>query len=292
MRILVIGRDGQLARALAQLNSDALSVRCVGRPELDLLDRDTIGAAITNYSPDVVINPAAYTAVDKAESEQDLAFAVNRDGAEHVAAAAKLAGIPLVHISTDYVFDGHKTSPYVETDTPDPQSVYGCSKLAGEKAVARANPDHVILRTAWVYSPWGHNFAKTMLRLAGEREVVRVVADQHGTPTYAPYIADAVAAVVNSIRTRSNGDWRGLFHLTNEGDTSWADFAAAVFEHSRQRGGPWARVEPIATKDYPTPAKRPTNSRLDTTLFSQTFGYAPPHWREGVRRFSETMLPR
>lgn len=278
-----------MARSLAQLNSEHLSVLCVGRPQLNLLDRHSIEAVMERYEPDVVVNPAAFTGVDAAESNSDLAFSVNRDGAGSVAAAAASVGIPIIHISTDYVFGGNKAGAYVETDEADPQSVYGASKLAGEQAVATANADHVILRTAWVYAPWGQNFARTMLRLAGDRPVVRVVADQQGTPTYAPDIAEAIAVVAETISRGGVDEWRGIFHLTNSGSTSWAGFAAEIFKRSRESGGPWAEVQPISSADYPTPAKRPSNSKLDTTRFSRVFKLSLPDWEDGVLRFNDAL---
>ncbi|MVS97911.1 dTDP-4-dehydrorhamnose reductase [Devosia marina] len=286
-KLLVIGQDGQVARAMAFVGSADNIVTCVGRPELDLTDPASVRAAIDRHKPDIVINPAAYTAVDKAESEVELAYAINRDGAAGVAAAAAEAGLPIVHISTDYVFGGDKAEPYLESDPTGPTGVYGASKLAGEHAVAAVNPAHVVLRTAWVYAPWGHNFARTMLRLAADRDVVRVVVDQQGTPTYAPDIAQAVLAVCRTIVASPDGkDWRGVFHLTNEGATTWAGFASEVFAQSAARGGPSARVEPITTADYPTPARRPANSRLDTGRFTRTFGHRMSDWRDAVKRFS------
>ncbi|WP_185985557.1 dTDP-4-dehydrorhamnose reductase [Aureimonas mangrovi] len=290
MKLFVTGREGQVAQALAQYAGDDVTVMCIGRPELDLGEPETIRRAIATHKPDVVVNPAAYTAVDKAESERDLAFAINRDGAGHVAAAAADLGLPVIHFSTDYVFAGDKTAPYTETDPTDPQGVYGASKLAGEKAVEAANPAHVILRTAWVYAPWGHNFARTMLRLAMDRDLVRVVADQQGTPTYAPDIAEAVIAVARVVtKAPASQDWRGVFHMTGGGETTWAGFAEAVFDHSKTQGGASADVEPITTADYPTPARRPANSRLDNTRFERVFGHALPHWQNGVARFAARM---
>ena len=196
MKILVAGRTGQVAQSLAALSTPERQFITLGRPDLDICDRASIDAAIVEHRPAAIINAAAYTAVDKAESEPDMAFAVNETGAGNLAAAASAAGLPIVHISTDYVFAGDKDGFYTEDDPVDPQSVYGRSKLAGERAVAQANPDHVILRTAWIFSPYGHNFLKTMLRLAADRDVVRVVSDQWGSPTYAPDIAQGIAAVL------------------------------------------------------------------------------------------------
>ena len=291
LKLLVIGQDGQVARAMALAGSEQFAITCVGRPEIDVTDANSIRVAIERYQPDIVINPAAYTAVDKAESEADLAFAINRDGAGNVAAAAAAAGLPIIHISTDYVFGGDKAEPYVEEDQTGPMGVYGASKLAGEQAVAAANAAHVILRTAWVYAPWGNNFARTMLRLAADRDTIRVVADQHGTPTYAPDIAEAVLAVCRTIAGAPDGtEWRGVFHMTNTGSTSWAGFAAEVFAQSAARNGPSARVEPISTADYPTPARRPNNSRLNTDRFTRVFGHRLADWESGVEKFAKAII--
>jgi dTDP-4-dehydrorhamnose reductase len=285
MRVLVTGRTGQVARSLAELRGAEFEFVARGRPDLDLTDPASILRAIADVRPCAVVNAAAYTAVDRAESDEAAAFAVNCDGAATVAATAAQHGLPVVHLSTDYVFAGDKPEPYAETDEPGPQSVYGLSKLAGEKAVVEANPAHVILRTAWVYSPFGHNFLKTMLRLAGERDGVRVVADQRGTPTYASDIAEAIAAVLRrALDDPEEADWRGTFHLVAEGETTWAGFAEAIFAASRGAGGPAARVEPIGTADYPTLARRPANSRLATMKFRRCYGHTLPEWQTGVPR--------
>ena len=285
MRILVTGREGQIARSLAVLAHDELIVTAVGRPDLDITDADSIARAIEAGRPDILVNPAAYTAVDRAESRAWDAFAINRDGARNTAAAAAAAGLPIIHVSTDYVFAGDKATPYVETDATGPTGIYGRSKLDGEQAVAAANPAHVILRTAWVYSSYGSNFLITMLRLASDRDVVRVVADQQGTPTYASDIAQGIVAVARMVLAAPSGeDWRGIFHMVAQGETSWAGFAEEIFAHSALRSGPCARVEQITTADYPTLARRPANSRLDTTKFRATFEYALPDWKDGVKR--------
>lgn len=288
LKLLVTGRDGQVAQALLALASDDLEIVAIGRPALDLTDAGSIGRAIAAEQPDVVVNAAAYTAVDKAESEEDSAFAVNADGAGKVAAAAAASGLPIIHISTDYVFPGDKATPYVETDPTGPQGAYGRSKLAGEQAVAAANPRHAILRTAWVYGAYGNNFLKTMLRVAETRDTLRVVADQHGTPTYAPDIAEGVVAVAR--RLVSDADTPvGVFHMVSSGETTWAGFAEEIFRRSAAMGGATAAVEPIGTEDYPTPARRPANSRLDTSLFTRTFGHTLPDWKTGVGRCVEAL---
>jgi dTDP-4-dehydrorhamnose reductase len=290
MRILVTGRDGQVARALVGLAGPGVVIEALGRPDLDITARASVDRAIHRFGPDILVNAAAYTAVDKAESDEAAAFAVNRDGARKAAAAAAAALIPIIHLSTDYVFSGEGTAPYREDDPTGPAGVYGRSKLEGERAVAAANPAHAILRTSWVYAPWGHNFVKTMLRLAADRDVVRVVADQYGTPTFAPDIAEGILAVARVALAQPEADgWRGVFHMTAGGETTWASFAEAVFAESAALAGPSARVEAITTADYPTPAKRPVNSRLDNSLFRTTFAHALPDWRDGTRRCVEEL---
>lgn len=280
MRILVTGREGQLARALAAMKASDLEMVCLGRPELNITSRSSVDKAISNFSPEVVVNTAAYTAVDKAESDQDAAYATNAIGAANVAAATAAVGIPVIHVSTDYVFSGDKTSPYVETDPVDPQSVYGASKLRGERAVAEANPAHIIVRTAWVYSVWGHNFLKTMLRLAQTRDEVGVVADQSGNPTYAPELARGIVAAAQvALDAPRSEHWSGIYHLAGTGDAVWADFAEMIFEASASVGGPWAQVKRIGTEDYKTPARRPMNSRLDCQKFQTVFNFSSPDWR-------------
>lgn len=285
MKLFVTGREGQLARSLLALSAPDVDVVAIGRPELDITDRASIERALDAHKPDIVVNAAAYTAVDRAESERDQAFAINRDGAENVALAAAEAGLPVIHVSTDYVFSGNADGWRHEQDPTDPQNVYGASKLAGEQALAAANPAHAILRTAWVYSPYSGNFLKTMLRLAGDRQRVGVVADQFGTPTYAPDIAEAILVAARAIvADPQNSDLQGVFHLTAQGEANWADFAREIFRQSAARGGPSAAVDAITTADYPTPARRPANSRLDTTRFATSFGHKLPDWRDGVAR--------
>lgn len=286
MRILVTGRKGQVARSLLERGPVAgHQVIALGRPDLDLAgSADAIAAAIEGERPEVIVSAAAYTAVDRAESEPELAFAINATGAGAVARAANRLGVPLVHLSTDYVFDGSKPSPYVEGDATGPTGVYGASKLAGEQAVLAAKPDSAILRTAWVYSPFGGNFVKTMLRLAADREEVSVVADQIGNPTSALDIADGVLAVAANLAGSDDPSLRGVFHMTAEGEASWANFAEAIFAASAETGGPSARVRPIATADYPTPARRPSNSRLDCSRIAAIHGVRLPPWRKSVRK--------
>ena len=282
MRLVVTGREGQVATALADLSRDGLEVVRLGRPELDLERPEGIARALSAARPDVVVSAAAHTAVDQAESEEGRARMVNAVAPGVLAEAAARLGAPMLHLSTDYVFDGLKPDPYVETDPTGPQTVYGATKLQGERAVAAAHPDHLILRTAWVYGATGKNFVRTMLRLAESREEVSVVADQRGCPTYAPDIAAALLALGQAF-LRGHGE-PGLYHLAGDGEATWAEFAAGVFEGAGKRGAPSARVRPISTRDFPTPAKRPANSRLDGGRLREVFGVTCPSWREALPR--------
>jgi dTDP-4-dehydrorhamnose reductase len=280
MRLLVTGRNGQVATALAERSADVGNIETValGRPELDLEQPDTVIAAILAAKPDVVVNAAAYTAVDKAESEPERAFAANRDGARAAAQAAAELGVPFVQLSTDYVYPGDKPDPYAEGDATGPLGVYGRSKLEGEEAVKAAHPAPLIFRTSWVYSPFGANFVKTMLRVGREREVVRVVDDQLGNPTSAIDIADAILRVAPMLP----GAPGGTYHLCGTGSTSWYGFARRIFAESAAHGGPAPRVEAITTAEYPTPAKRPANSRMDSAQFAQRFGFVLRPWEEAT----------
>jgi dTDP-4-dehydrorhamnose reductase len=284
MRIAVTGRQGQVARALLEAGR-ALGVGIItlGRPELDLAEPETIEPAIRAASPDVVVNAAAYTTVDQAEREPEIAAKINKAGAGAVAAAAKVVRVPIIHLSTDYVFDGAKTSPYVEDDPVAPTSAYGASKLDGERAVAAANCDHVILRTAWVYAPYGNNFVRTMLALAEMREEVRVVADQRGCPTYAPDIADAIIRIThNLLKDRSDPRLRGIFHLAGVGETTWAGFAETIFEYMAGMGLRRPILTPITSAEYPTRARRPANSRLNCAKLARIHGIELPHWQDSL----------
>lgn len=284
MRIAVTGRDGQVARALAERgSSEGVTVLRLGRPDLDLVRPDTILPALHAARPDVVINAAAYTAVDAAEREPDLAEAVNHRGAGAVARAAAALDLPVIQLSTDYVFDGASPRPYRPDDVPGPLGVYGRTKLAGERAVAAANPRHAIVRTSWIYSPFGRNFVKTMLDLARIRAEVGVVSDQHGCPTAAIDLADGLMAVTRGLLasdpTRPDAERQGIVHMVGHGEASWADVAEAVFARSAQKDGPWARVKRISTADYPTAAVRPANSRLDGAGLEEGYGIRLPPWR-------------
>ncbi len=291
--VLIAGAAGQVAQSMME-RAKAADVEAIalGRPTLDLTAPETIDVAIDQTEPVVVVNAAAYTAVDKAESDETLAFALNADGAGALAKSTAIRQLPLIHLSTDYVFDGAKSNPYTEDDPVAPLGVYGKSKLAGEQQVVDANSSYVIIRTSWVYSPFGANFVKTMLRLAETCDEVTVVADQIGAPTSALDIADGVFAVARRLADDAPNANTGVFHMTAAGEASWADFAEEIFKVSRAAGGPAARVKPIRTEDYPTPAKRPANSRLDCAKIEAAYRIALPDWRASVpgvvRRLLET----
>lgn len=289
MNVLVIGTEGQLARSIrerAGSHSD-LQFIFVGRPQADMSKVGSIAMAVAGSQADVVINAAAYTAVDQAEVEPDLALRINGKAAGEAAAAAAKIGARFIQISTDYVFDGRSEAPYREDDRTAPINVYGRSKLAGEELVRSANPNHLIVRTCWLYSAFGSNFVKTMLRLARERDEVRVVADQIGCPTSAHDLAEALLTTVS----RSHG-WGGTYHLASPEPCSWAELATAVFDASQRGGGPHARVIPIGTDDYPTPARRPCYSVLDSSRFAQTFGPRLPTFLESVPQVVERVLSK
>jgi dTDP-4-dehydrorhamnose reductase len=278
MKALITGAGGQLASELLALAPGGWSVEAISELDLDIRDAAAVREAVLRASPDAVLNAAAYTAVDRAESEREIAYAVNRDGAVHLAAAAAEAGARFAHVSTDFVFDGESGRPYRPDDAAAPINVYGASKLAGEEAVRALAPQALILRTAWVYSPHGGNFVKTMLRLMGERGEVRVVADQFGTPTSATTLAHTLWDLV----TAGAG---GVFHHTDAGAASWYDFAQAIGEEAFAAGLLEAepRVIPIATADYPTPARRPAFSVLDKTETWARLGRTGVHWRVALR---------
>jgi dTDP-4-dehydrorhamnose reductase len=284
IRIAVTGRHGQLARALTEAGPQlGVAVLPLGRPELDLAAPETIRPALSAARPNIVVNAAAYTAVDQAEQEPERANAINAAGAGAVATAAHALGVPVIHLSTDYVFDGLKRAPYHEGDEVAPASVYGASKLAGEQAVATIACDHVILRTAWVYAPYGKNFVRTMLGLAQTRDEVRVVSDQLGCPTYAPDIAMAIIAVARDLVSKPNDPrLRGVFNLAGGGETTWADFAAAIFSFLAGKGMRTPMLTPIASADYPTAARRPANSRLDCGKLERVYGIKLPAWRSSL----------
>lgn len=292
MRIAVTGRTGQVVQSLlARAEAANVTVIPVGRPELDLAQPEGVRQALANTQPDCIINAAAYTAVDKAEAEPDLAMRINGAGADAVAAAAAALGVPLIQLSTDYVFDGMAPRPWLEGDPTGPLSAYGRSKLAGEEAVAASGADWTILRTAWVYSPYGTNFVKTMLRLAESRDELGVVSDQLGSPTSAPDLAAAIIAMAKALAARpGDASLRGVFHAAGAGEASWADLAETVFAASAALGGPSAAVRRIATSDYPTPARRPSNSRLDCGLLAERHGLRLPLWQDSVKTCVAALL--
>jgi dTDP-4-dehydrorhamnose reductase len=292
LRIAVTGRQGQLARALGE-GGAAFNVEIVhlGRPQLDLAAPETVELALKAAEPDIVVNAAAYTAVDKAEQEPAIADLINGTSAGVVAKAARAIGVPIIQVSTDYVFEGAKSSPYVEEDPVAPTSAYGTSKLAGELAVAAATDDHVILRTAWVYAPYGKNFVRTMLKLAESRSEVRVVADQHGCPTYAPDIATAIFRIARNVLTEPfNQRLRGIFHLAGRGETSWAGFAAEIFSFLAAKGIRVPTLTSITSAEYPTPARRPPNSQLNCSKLKRIHGIELPPWRESLRICLDRLL--
>lgn len=277
MRILVTGKEGQVARCLADRVGahPAFDIVFAAREgtaiALDLADPQSVRAAVSNARPDLILSVAAYTAVDQAEDEPDLAMAVNGAAPGILAAAAREKGARIIHVSTDYVFDGSLDRAYVESDPVNPLGVYGRTKLAGEEAVRAANPDHLILRTAWVYSPYGKNFQKTMIRLAETRDTVSVVDDQIGTPTAAHDIADALLLIAQCWKSGRDTGLGKVFHFAGREEMTWCGFARRIFAESAVKGGPRANVIAITTADYPTRAARPQNSRLDRTAFDTAF---------------------
>lgn len=284
-RIAVIGRNGQVSRSLQTALGSEYDLITIGRPDADLCEPQGMKTAILAAQPDIVINPAAYTAVDRAEDEPELAQSANVYGAECAAEAAAQTGAPIIHFSTDYVFDGGKTTPYLETDAPNPLGVYGRTKLEGERCVARANPRHVILRTAWVYSATGSNFLRTMLRLCNERPSVRVVDDQFGTPTLADDLAGAVQSIVARLEADPNQqDLYGVFHATGSGATSWFHFAQAIMDGAKKRGAAHIPVHPIKARDYPAKAPRPAYSVLSSQKLKTAYGIELPDWQSALAR--------
>ena len=280
MTILVTGGTGQLASAIAA----RAPVVVAGRPRFDFDRPDSLLDTVRAAQPAIIINTAAYTAVDRAESEPEAAMRANRDGPALLARYCADAGIPLLHISTDYVFDGTKGAPYVESDATNPSGVYGATKLAGEREVLAACPRALVLRTAWVYGPRGKNFVLTMLTAAKRTGRLRVVADQIGTPSSADDIAEAILAVADRLAGAWQDEWAGVYHMAGSGWTSWHGLAGAVFEEAAACGLPHATVDAITTADWPTPARRPADSRLDCAKLERVFGLRLPHWRDAVAR--------
>lgn len=287
-RILITGSNGQLGFELERSLAPVADVIAASRDRLDLSQPTSIRQVVQEVKPDIIVSAGAYTAVDKAESEPELAIAVNGTGAGVLAEEAQQLGIPLIHVSTDYVFDGESSRPYLETDPTHPLGVYGQSKLAGEEAIRKAGGHFIILRTAWVYGVGGKsNFVKTMLRLGAEREEIRVVSDQVGSPTWTGDLASAIAQFISQM----SPDLAGTYHYTNSGVASWYDFAVAIFEEARLLGFPLKveRVVPIATVQYPTPARRPAYSVLSCAKITAALGTYPPHWRQALRKMLQEL---
>ena len=281
MKILVSGHNGQVAQALQQALADLGQVQMLGRDQLDLAHPERIAERVRALAPDLIINAAAHTAVDQAENEPELAFAINAEAPGVFAEEAARLGIPLIHYSTDYVFDGSKATPYTEDDAPNPLGVYGRSKLAGEQAIAAVGAEHLILRTSWVYSRHGRNFLLTMQRLLQEKPELRVVADQIGAPTWAGTIAASTRQLIERWQAGQAGEW-GTYHLTAQGETSWFGFAQAIAEHLENSGKPCATLLPIPSSEYPTPARRPLNSRLDCSRLQRQWQVSQPDWRQAL----------
>ncbi|WP_370640747.1 dTDP-4-dehydrorhamnose reductase [Xanthobacter sp. NFH-44] len=289
MRILLLGAGGQLGREITE-HAAKREVELIGldHTALDICDPAAVARAMEAQRPDVVINTAAYTAVDKAESEPELAARINAFAPGHIAERCARYRTPLIHVSTDYVFDGTKAAPYVEQDPVAPLGVYGRTKAAGEAAVRSAAERHIIVRTSWVYGAYGHNFLKTVLRLARERERLTIVADQHGCPT-ATY--DLAEALLTAAQAAMGEDARwGTYHFAGDGATTWHDFAAEIVRAAGPRLGKVPEVAPITTAEYPTPAKRPANSRLASDLFQRTFGLRAAPWQQRVAEVVDTLL--
>ncbi len=286
--LLVLGARGQIGSELCRHEGlNGPQVTGITHEELDITRRDDVLAAVRSSGCDAVVNAAGFTAVDRAEEESEAAFGVNCEGAGHVAEACQAAGVPLVHISTDYVFDGTKQGPYVEDDPVNPLGVYGSSKEGGERRVRAAGERHIILRTSWVFGMTGTNFVKTMLRLAGERDELSVVDDQYGCPTAA---GDIALAILHLVPQLADGRW-GTYHFCGAGRTSWFDFATEIFaQRAKMTGGQGPELNPVPAADYPTPARRPANSELDCSRLAAAFGVTPRPWREGLAEVLKDIL--
>lgn len=280
MKVLITGSNGQVGHCLVSQLKNESEILAVDRNELDITDREAVQKTVKEFNPDVIINAAAHTAVDKAEEEVELSYAINREGPKYLAEAAEGIGAAILHISTDYVFSGDKTGLYVEADPTSPQGVYGQSKLAGEEAVASTASKYVILRTAWVFGEHGNNFVKTMLRLGKERDSLGIVGDQFGGPTYAGDIAAALVNIANNIVAGRAIEY-GVYHFAGMPHVSWFEFAQTIFDKAVKQNvlQKSPELKSIATTDYPTLAKRPANSKLDTTKISQEFGIEASDWR-------------
>nr|VFJ43778.1 MAG: dTDP-4-dehydrorhamnose reductase [Candidatus Kentron sp. DK] len=288
MKILLTGKNGQVGRELQRTLAPLGEVVAVGRADCDLARPDEIRSLVRKTNPGIIVNPAAYTAVDRAETEKESAFAVNGVAPGILGEEAVGLSALVVHYSTDYVFDGEKATPYTEDDTPNPLNVYGASKLAGERALRESGADHLVLRTGWVFGAHGNNFPKTILRLAGEKASLNVVADQFGAPTSAALIAEVTARILRRYRQADREAPAGIYHLVAGGVTTWHGCARAVVEIARGMGGKLEldpeNVRPVTTAEYPLPARRPANSRLDTHKLENAFALRLPGWREGLEQ--------
>ncbi|MFP3406665.1 dTDP-4-dehydrorhamnose reductase [Pseudomonas sp. SIMBA_065] len=281
MKIVVCGRNGQVAQALQAQLVGLGELHVLGREQLDLAQPEALRGPLRQLAPDLIINAGAYTAVDQAEHEPERAFAINAHGPGVLAEEAARLGAPLIHYSTDYVFDGSKATPYTEQDAPNPLGVYGQSKLAGEQAIAAVAGQHLILRTSWVYSLYGRNFLLTLQRLLQEKPQLRIVDDQIGAPTWAASIAASTRVLVERWQAGQAGAW-GTYHLTAQGETSWFGFAQAIAEQLKAQGLPCAELLPIPSSNYPTPARRPLNSRLDCSRLAHEWHIRLPHWQQAL----------
>jgi dTDP-4-dehydrorhamnose reductase len=283
MKLLVIGANGQLGwEVCGRGEKKSFDIVPLDLPDFDVTEPSEVKKAVGQAGVSLIINASAYTAVDTAESEPEVAFAVNRDGPAYLAISCDEIGIPLIHISTDYVFDGSKSDPYLETEPVSPLGIYGKSKAAGETEIRNTLKEHIIIRTAWLYGLHGNNFVKTMLRLGKEKEILSVVADQYGCPTYAADLADAILAIATKISERRNVTW-GTYHYCGKGVTSWHGFAQAIFDLANHYDRFQVKeVMPITTSDYPTPAQRPVNSGMDCSLLTKNFGISLRPWQESL----------
>jgi dTDP-4-dehydrorhamnose reductase len=292
-KIMITGAHGQVGFCLTQqAQANGWDVLAIDRDKLDITDQQAVLALVNDFQPNVIINAAAHTAVDKAETEIDASYAINRDGPKYLADAAATVGAAILHISTDYVFAGDKQGNYVETDPVAPQGVYGASKLAGEDAVIATNSKHIILRTAWVFGEHGNNFIKTMLRLGTQRDELGIVADQYGGPTYAGDIAAALLVIAEKVVTSPDSVTWGVYHFAGEPHVNWHQFAQAIFDKAveAQLLGKAPQLNALTTADYPTPAKRPANSRLNCSKIAAEFGVLPSDWQTALKNIRAYML--
>ncbi|MER2497756.1 dTDP-4-dehydrorhamnose reductase [Vibrio neptunius] len=285
MKVLITGSNGQVGHLLKQKLSQQAELLALDRQQLDITDKIAVDNIVSKFQPDYIINAAAYTAVDKAETEKELSFSINRDGPLYLAQAAETHDAVMLHISTDYVFDGQGNMPYSELDSTSPMSVYGDSKLSGEHAVTLACKRYLVLRTSWVFGEYGTNFVKTMLRLGGERDSLNIVADQFGGPTYAGDIADALVSMIKHIENGGNTEW-GIYHFSGAPHVSWFDFATAIFAEAENAKvlAKQPQLSAISSSEFPTPAKRPANSRLNCKKIETQFGINESDWRKALKK--------